>query len=375
MKVLHIHSGNLFGGIETLLVTLARERHLCPAMQPHIALCFEGKLGATIRDTGLNVHLLESVRISRPWTVWHARRQLDQLLRQHTFDVVVCHSCWAQVIFAPVVKAHSLPLVFWCHDVPKKTHWLEQWASRIVPDFVIANSSYTLNALPALYPQVPSERLYPPVPCPQIGDRTQLRQSIRTELNTCNETVVIIQATRLERWKGHTVMLSALAQLQAMPNWVWWIVGGAQRLHETQYLRELYRQVEKTNLSERVKFLGQRNDVPNLLTAADIYCQANTGPDTFGIAFIEALYAGLPVVTTGMGGPMEIVNSSCGKLVAPSDIDTLSQTLSSLLVNPHERAKLASGGFPQADQLCNPQRQLAQLHLLLCQISDQKGRS
>ena len=48
--------------------------------------------------------------------------------------------------------------------------------------------------------------------------------------------------------------------------------------------------------------------VPRLMAAADIYCQPNTTPEPFGIAFVEALAAGVPVVTTAMGGPLEIVD-------------------------------------------------------------------
>ncbi|MDH6060043.1 hypothetical protein NWP17_06265 [Chrysosporum bergii ANA360D] len=44
MKVMHIHPGNLFGGIETLLVTLAKKQNLCPLMQHHWALYFKARL-------------------------------------------------------------------------------------------------------------------------------------------------------------------------------------------------------------------------------------------------------------------------------------------------------------------------------------------
>ena len=44
VRILHLHSGNLYGGVETLLVTLANLRRLCPTMEPHFALCYEGRL-------------------------------------------------------------------------------------------------------------------------------------------------------------------------------------------------------------------------------------------------------------------------------------------------------------------------------------------
>ena len=44
MRVLHVSSGNIFGGIESMLVTLAQHRSLCPALEPHFALCFDGRV-------------------------------------------------------------------------------------------------------------------------------------------------------------------------------------------------------------------------------------------------------------------------------------------------------------------------------------------
>ena len=67
----------------------------------------------------------------------------------------------------------------------------------------------------------------------------------------------------------------------------------------------------------RVTFLGERRDVAALLAAADIHCQPNTAPEPFGLAFVEALHAGVPVVTTDAGGAREIVTPACGILVEP----------------------------------------------------------
>jgi glycosyltransferase involved in cell wall biosynthesis len=374
MKLLHVYAGNLFGGIETLLVTLAKERNQCPQMQPHFALCFEGKLADELRSLEAPVHLLGNVRVSRPWTGWRARMQLQQLLRQERFDVVICHSCWPQAIFGSVVRANHLPLIFWCHDKLNGSHWIEQWAKQTLPDLVIANSHYTEASVPKLYPQIQSEILYCPVSCPKdFGDRGAIRSAVRAELNTPDDAVVIVQACRLERWKGHTALLSALAQLRDLPSWLCWIAGGVQRSHEAKYLQELEAQARELGIADRIHFLGQRNDVSRLLAAADIHCQPNTGAEPFGIAFVEALYAGLPVVTTASGGGAEIVDDSCGRLVPPNDVDALSKVLGVLISNPDERTALASGGKSRAYHLCHPEKQLTQLDNLLSQVVEHKA--
>ena len=111
-------------------------------------------------------------------------------------------------------------------------------------------------------------------------------------------------------------------------------------------------------------FLGERRDVPALMRAADLHCQPNTAPEPFGLAFVEALHAGLPVVTTAMGGALEIVTPSCGVLVPPGDADALEQALRALVVDPEARARLGSGGPARARELCDPGRQLAALAAL-----------
>ncbi len=368
MKVLHVSGGNLFGGVETLLLTLAQQRSLCPQMEPHFALCFEGRLATELRATGVGVEMLGNVRVRLPWTVWKARRQLKQLLKQEGFDVVICHACWPHAIFAPVVRAHRLPLVFWCHDTPKGRHWVELWAKQTPPDLAIANSNYTLADLPNLYDKINSVTLYCPVVYPNISDRAHIRSAVRAELKTPDDAVVIIQTARLERWKGQTLLVSALGELRNLPGWVCWIAGGSQRPHEAEYLRQLQSLAQQLGIAERVQFLGQRTDVPRLLAAADIHCQPNTGPEPFGIAFVEALYAGLPVVTTAMGGGLEIVDESCGRLVAPNDVKGLSQVLRELIADQAERANLAAFGPARAQGLCAPEKQMKKLGALLSKL-------
>src|ERR1700674_4123446 len=148
----------------------------------------------------------------------------------------------------------------------------------------------------------------------------------------------------MEEWKGHRLHLKALARLAGVPGWTCWMVGGAQRPHEVRYLEALRAESVALGIGPRVNFLGQRSDGARLLAAADIHCQPNTGPEPFGITFIEALYAGLPVVTTAIGGALEIVDGSCGMLVQRDDPATLAVALRELIENCELRARLGAAG-------------------------------
>lgn len=365
MRVLHVYSGNLYGGIETLLVTLARNRGLYPAMESHFALCFEGQLSRELVAAGTTVHHLGNVRVSRPATVLRARRALGKLLRGGGFDLVTCHSAWSQALFGPVVRSAGLPLVFWLHDAANGTRWLERWARFTPPDLTIANSRFTAGTLPRLYSGIPVEILHCPVASPHMQHFHAERSETRAEFRTAPDAVVIIQVSRLEPYKGHLLHLEALGILRDVPGWICWQVGGAQRPHEARYMEELVRAADRLGVAERVRFLGQRSDVPRLLAGADIHCQPNVSPEPFGIAFVEALYAGLPVVTTPIGGAKEIVNGSCGILVRPGDAGALADALGSLIQDPALRSRLAGAGPARARTVSDPAAQLARLGELL----------
>lgn len=354
MRVLHVYSGNLYGGVETLLVTLARCRVLAPGMRQEYALCFTGRLTRELLEAEVPVHALPPTRLRYPWSVRAAREALEQLLRQRACDVVICHSAWSLAVFAPAVKRVGVPLVFWAHDASDGDSRLDRRAARMRPELIIANSRYTAERVRNWMPGLPQEVLYLPsatVCDPPVSDaeRRQLRQALKVP----DGRVIVIQVSRMEPWKGHELHLRALSRLRDLPNWECWLVGGAQRSKEVHYLQQLQHCSMDLGLVGRIRFLGQRSDVPLLLRAADIHCQPNTGPEPFGLTFIEAMAAGLPVVTTAMGAALEIVTEECGILVSP-DAGQLAAALRTLMSSAPARAALASHAPARARSLCDP---------------------
>ncbi len=362
LRVLHASSGNLYGGVETVLVALARFRHLCPEMQPEFALSFEGRLSRELVETGVKVHQLGEVRTRKPWTVWSARANLRALLSERPFDVVLCHMAWPMAMFGATARRSGLPLAFWAHDAANGSHWLERWASRVSPDIVIGNSRFTEGTMPLMFPHAPCKIIFCPVMSQQPADAPRCRAEIRRALGVSDETVAIIQVSRMEAWKGHRLHLDALAKLKDNPRRVCWMVGGAQRPQEQQYMREIQQQAARLGIGDRVRFLGQRSDVPSLLAAADIFSQPNLGAEPFGIVFIEALAAGLPVVTTAMGGPKEIIDESCGMVAPPGNADLVAAALRRLIDSPDLRSRLGRSGPQRARDLCDPSGRIPDLY-------------
>jgi glycosyltransferase involved in cell wall biosynthesis len=363
MKVLHLSAGNLYGGIETVLSTMARLRHLAPGMEPEFGLCFRGRVWDELVATGVAVHDLGPVRISRPWTVARARGRLRQVLAESRPDVVMTHGSWPHTVFARAVRRAGMGLVHFVHGPANGRHWLDRWAGHTPPDLIMTNSRFMAESIGGVFPGARVEDWHYPVAQPDPD--TSIRSLMRTALGTPDGALVILQASRLERWKGQGVLLAALGLLRDEPGWECWLAGGAQKADETEFMAELRSTAERAGIADRVRFLGQRADVPKLMAAADIFCQLNTGPEPFGIVFVEALYAGLPVVTSGFGGAAEIVDRTCGVLTTPGDPESVAAALRGLIGDPSRRRELGADGPGRAKALCDPARQLNAIAALL----------
>ncbi len=362
LRVLHLCAGNLYGGVERIVAACARARHLCPTMTPFVAVCFDGRLSREVEDAGMPCQRLGAVRFSRPWTVWAARRRLARLLSIEAPDAAICHSAWAFALAAPIVRRHRAQLILWLHDRVDGRTWTERWAAMSAPDLVISNSRFTAATVPAMFPRADAVVLYAPVldgPGLPAGSRETLRASLGADEND----VVVLMASRLEEWKGHRLLLRAIQHLAGQ--WRVWIAGSAQRPHEEVYAAELQDTVRAMNAAARVTFLGAREDVPALMRAADVYCQPNAAPEPFGVAFVEALYAARPVVTTRMGGAQEIVTDQCGVLVPADDEGALAVALERLVSDPALRRRLGEAGPARARALCDPADQLRRLRSLV----------
>ena len=365
MRILHVHSGNLFGGVETALLSLAREQARAPRVEPVFALCFDGRLARDLRALGAAVRMLAPVRARNPLSVMRARRRLAEVIEADRIAAVICHMAWAHAIFAPAVRRSGRPLVFWMHNAANGRHWVERWAARTAPDLAICNSSFTASTIVKLFTPARNEILCFPVATGGPRLPPSERDAIRRELGAPPDGAAILQASRMEPLKGHESHLRALSTLREHRDWVCWMAGGAERPHERAYLERLMILARELGIDGRVKFLGHRDDVNRLMRAADIFCQPNAAPDAFGLVFVEALGAGLPVVTTAMGGACEIVDERCGILTPPDDVPALARALSNLIENPAERLRLGSAGQERAATLCDPAARMAQFEEIL----------
>ncbi len=148
---------------------------------------------------------------------------------------------------------------------------------------------------------------------------------------------VVLSIGRLEPQKDHATVLRAIEKL---PDVQLIMVGdGKMRL-------QLERLAFSLGISNRVHFLGERHDIPELMQMADVYVQSSCW-EGFGIAALEAMAGGLPVVSSNVPGLSDVVGSA-GMLFPPGDNEALATVLSTLLFSAELRKDLSLAGMEKA---------------------------
>jgi glycosyltransferase involved in cell wall biosynthesis len=165
----------------------------------------------------------------------------------------------------------------------------------------------------------------------------QERASLRSDLSVSDSQVLFITVGRLTRQKGHADLLDAIAQLKTKQTVFVFAGDGPLRA-------ELEENAQRLQISERVRFLGVRDDVAQLLTAADVFVQPSLW-EGLSLALLEALFAGLPVLSTKVEGTVDIVKDGDSAMLVPvGDVDALAKAIDRLAVDASLRSHLAKNG-------------------------------
>ncbi|MBS0641808.1 MAG: glycosyltransferase, partial [Proteobacteria bacterium] len=152
---------------------------------------------------------------------------------------------------------------------------------------------------------------------------------------------VVMLPGRLTAWKGHTVLLDAVARLER-PEVVAVLVGSHQGRHS--YAAALQAQAAQLGITEQLRIVGNCDDMPAALKLADVVVHASTQPEAFGRVVIEAQAMARPVIASDLGGPVETVqHEATGWRVPPGDPDALAAALRRALdLSPDARAALGA---------------------------------
>ncbi|HVG29956.1 MAG TPA: glycosyltransferase family 4 protein [Pyrinomonadaceae bacterium] len=178
-------------------------------------------------------------------------------------------------------------------------------------------------------------------------DREKYRRTLSSSARLLAGTVGELSET-----KGQEDFLRAAAAVvrragasQHGAGGVEFLVVGEDNSEDQRTRRRLERIVEEENLRGRVHFRGYAPDLPRLLAALDVYVSASRA-EAFGLATVEAMICGAPVVATATDGSREIVEDGrTGRIVPAGDVEAMAAALSELLGDERERERFSTNAL------------------------------
>ncbi|MFC1646458.1 glycosyltransferase, partial [Candidatus Omnitrophota bacterium] len=151
---------------------------------------------------------------------------------------------------------------------------------------------------------------------------------------------VIVNISRITPIKGQREFVKAIDIVaRKIPNIEVWIVGSADK-KKKHYEINLYRLVKELNLEDKIKFLGRRTDIPQILKDADLLVLSTQVPEAFGRVIIEAGASGVPVCATKTGGIVEIIeHEKYGLLFDSGNTNSMAETIVAMIKDPELRER------------------------------------
>ena len=161
----------------------------------------------------------------------------------------------------------------------------------------------------------PRERcliLHNGVDCVQIDEAPQ-RSQARAQLGLDEDALTFVTVANLIPYKGHLDLIAAFGAIreQLPANWKLLLVG-----RDDGILPDVMRSAQNYGLNGNVQWLGQRSDVPTILSAADIGIMASH-EEGMPNSLLEGMAASLPMVATSVGGVVDIISDGVDGLLAP----------------------------------------------------------
>lgn len=343
MKILKMCTNRAWGGMEAHMVATSaglRER----GHDVHTA-CY----------TDSRIHRELAARDFEPlpldlWGKLHplGLLRLARYIRREAIELVHCDFSRDLFTVVPALKlTHRPPLVLQKH--------VGVWSPKNLPvhtylyrnvDAVVAISGCIRDNVIANHPVAPERVsvIHPGTDMDRFQTDSASRDRIRREFGLAADDLLIGTIGRLSFAKGHREFLSMAGRIaEEFPRARFVLVGEAT-WGEDEQADIIHRQADDLALGDRLFFTGYRDDVPDVLSAMDLFVFP-TYNEAFGMVIVEAMAAGVAVVTAGTDGVLDIVtNSETGRLIDPRDVDELTQVTAELLQDAALRARLAQRG-------------------------------
>lgn len=178
----------------------------------------------------------------------------------------------------------------------------------------------------------------------RIRAHSSRRNPMRGQLGFRRDDVVFGCVASLTPVKGHAHLIAALADSVATAQRLRLLLVGDGPLRD-----DLQRQARTLSVADRVTFAGPREDVPELLSAMDGYVCSSLS-EGMSNAVLEAMAAGLPIISTDVGDHRALLSFDECRLVRPGDVPALASRLSDLAVDPLRRARMGNAALARVQR-------------------------
>ena len=189
------------------------------------------------------------------------------------------------------------------------------------------------------------------------------RTSVRARLGVRAELPLIITAGHVQEWKGQALAVEAAAILAGRGMDFAWILCGEDL--QPAYTEALRRRIAEAGLTGKVRLLGARADLPDLLAASDVAVHCSIRPEPFGLVVLEAMLQGLPVIGPREGAIPTLVRDGVdGVLVPPRDAGALAAAVLDLLSTPERRGAMGRAARSRVRESFDVRRQARRLEAI-----------
>ncbi len=349
-RVLFVECSTELGGAQRSLAEIAAA--LAPRFEIHAALPGPGPLADRLKAAGASVAFLPLFRLKRVRGTKFFRqafdwlrgvRALTALLRDLRPDIVHANGYQAQAFAGLAGRFARIPVIWHHRDLAPSGRMGRYLASRATRIFCVSGA--VLQHAQALGARPDSAVLIPNGLDSTAYHPEMHRERVRQELGIAPGDFLAGCAGRLVPWKRCDLFLRATARAsREIPGARFLIIGGDLTGEHPGLEAELHALAASLGLGDRALFLGQREDLPELLDALDVL--VHPAPDEpFGRVLLEAMALGKPVIAARAAGPAEIVvDGKTGLLVSPGATEELARAMIALAADPARARAMGSAG-------------------------------
>jgi glycosyltransferase involved in cell wall biosynthesis len=366
VKVLYVSHTAVVSGAERSLLDLLGalpdtvEPLLATPPGPLQALAQERGITTTViagTAGSLRVHPLHTPRalIEMAVAAWQVRRAAAR----HGADVVHANSIRAGLVLG-LARLRRTPTIVHVRDClpPGRVSRATLRLIASTATTIVANSQYTAASVLAAAPSARVEVVHNAVDLRRFDPESIDRDAARARLGEAGGRRLLLGVVaQLSPWKGQDTAIETLGLLcgEGFDAHLL-LIGSAKfvarstRFDNEDYVARLRELIATAGLEDRVSWLGEREDVPQIIRALDVLLLPSW-EEPFGRAAIEAMALGVPVIATDVGGPREIIEDGReGYLVAPRQPSAWARAIARVAQSADGGAAMGRAGRERAEQ-------------------------